>query len=119
MRSELATGGLPPLQLPNVPEISVAEFLRGDVPPGAQLVDVREREEWAAGHIPGSVHMPMGEVASRLWELDRSRAVITVCRSGRRSLFSAEDLLQVGFADVRSLSGGIIAWLEAGQPVEF
>jgi rhodanese-related sulfurtransferase len=95
---------MPPLQLPNVPEISVAEFLRGDVPPGAQLVDVREREEWAAGHIPG---------------LDRSRAVITVCRSGRRSLFSAEDLLQVGFADVRSLSGGIIAWLEAGQTVEF
>jgi rhodanese-related sulfurtransferase len=107
------------LRLPNVPEIGVAELLRGDLPPGAQLVDVRERDEWRAGHIPGSSHIPMGDVSARFGELDRSRPVITVCRSGRRSLYSAADLLRAGFADVRSLSGGILAWVEAGQPVEY
>jgi rhodanese-related sulfurtransferase len=104
--------------LPEVPEITVGEYLAGGMPADTQLVDVREPEEWAAGHIPRSVHIPMDQLPSRFAELDRSRPVITVCRSGRRSLYSATDLLQAGFADVRSLAGGIIAWAEAGQPVE-
>lgn len=101
-----------------IPEITVAEFLRDHGGRSAQVVDVREQEEWAAGHMPGSVHVPLGEVAMRLGELDRARPVITVCRSGQRSLYSAAELLQSGFTDVRSLSGGLIAWVEAGQPLE-
>jgi rhodanese-related sulfurtransferase len=100
------------------PEITVAELVRGAVAPGAQLVDVREWEEWATGHIPGSVHLPMAEVAVRMGELDPARPVITVCRSGRRSLLSARELLRAGFPDVSSLAGGISAWVDAGQPVE-
>jgi rhodanese-related sulfurtransferase len=104
--------------LPDVPEITVAEFLRDVAGTDVQVVDVREQEEWAAGRIPGSVLIPMGDVSSRLHELDPDRPVVTVCRSGRRSLFSAEDLLNAGFPDVKSLAGGVIAWVEAGQPLE-
>ena len=104
--------------LPDVPEITVAEFLRESAVAEIQVVDVREPEEWAAGRMPGSVLMPMGEVAFRLEELDPEVPVVTVCRSGRRSLFSAEELLGAGFREVKSLAGGLIAWVEAGQPLE-
>ncbi|MCC7023769.1 MAG: rhodanese-like domain-containing protein [Thermomicrobiales bacterium] len=100
------------------PEITVADYLRDVAGTGAQMVDVREPDEWVEGHIPGSVLMPMGEVVLRLRELDPKRPVITVCRSGRRSLYSAEELLAAGFRDVKSLAGGVIAWAEAGQPLE-
>lgn len=100
------------------PEITVADYLRGHAGAGAQIVDVREPDEWAEGHLPRSVLMPMAEVPRRMGELDPNRPVITVCRSGRRSLISAEQLIAAGFTDVNSLAGGIIAWAEAGQPVE-
>jgi rhodanese-related sulfurtransferase len=105
-------------ETPEAPEITVADYLRNVAGTGAQVVDVREPDEWDEGHIPGSLLMPMGEVASRLGELDPRRPVITVCRSGRRSLYSAEELLAAGFSDVKSLAGGVIAWAEAGQPLE-
>jgi rhodanese-related sulfurtransferase len=114
-----AAGLVPAPAPPDAPEITVAEFLRDGVGAKAQVVDVREPDEWAAGHMPGSVLIPMGEVGSRLGELDRERPVVTVCRSGRRSLFSAAELLEAGLRDVRSLAGGMIAWVEAGQPVEY
>lgn len=98
-------------------EITVAEYL-GDGT-GARVVDVREPEEWVGGHIPGSLLMPMGEVAYRLQELNPDQTVITVCHSGQRSLYSANELLAAGFSDVKSLAGGMIAWVAAGQPVEF
>ena len=105
--------------LPDAPEVTVEEFLRENVGAVAQIVDVRERDEWDAGRMPGSVLIPMGEVASRMGELDPRRPVVTVCRSGRRSLYSADELLGAGFRDVKSLAGGMIAWVEAGQPVEY
>jgi rhodanese-related sulfurtransferase len=104
--------------LPDVPEITVDEFLRTLAGSRVQVVDVREVDEWAAGHIPASVLMPMGDVAARKRELDPEVPVVTVCRSGRRSLYSAEELIHSGFQDVKSLAGGLIAWAEAGQPLE-
>lgn len=100
-----------------VPEVTVEAFLRG-AEAAPQVVDVREQDEWAEGRIPGSVFMPLGEVGARLGELDPRRPVVTVCRSGRRSLYAAAEMLAAGFRDVRSLAGGMIAWAEAGQPVE-
>ena len=100
------------------PEIEVAELRRGAGDAKVQIVDVREPEEWAAGHIPGSRHIPMAELGRRLGELDPRAPVVTVCRIGVRSLMSADELLLAGFRDVRSLAGGITAWTEAGLPVE-
>ncbi|MEQ6902928.1 rhodanese-like domain-containing protein [Nocardioides sp. YIM 152588] len=78
---------------------------------GALLLDVREDDEWAAGHIPGSVHM-------RLGDLDPSRVpagvrVVAVCRSGSRSRRAATMLATAGF-DVVNLAGGVMAWHGAG-----
>jgi rhodanese-related sulfurtransferase len=73
------------------------------------LLDVREEWELAVASVPGIVHIPMGQVAERLNELDRSRPVVVLCRSGRRSLEVAKLLQQNGF-DAINLAGGILAW---------
>jgi rhodanese-related sulfurtransferase len=103
---------------PTEREVTVAEFLAQRAYPNAQVIDVREPEEWATGHIPGSVLMPMDDVGFRARELDPTAPVITVCRSGRRSLIIADALLAAGFSDVKSLAGGVKAWAEAGHPLE-
>ncbi|GIW07246.1 MAG: sulfurtransferase [Dehalococcoidia bacterium] len=84
---------------------------------GAQIVDVREPDEWQEGHIPGATLIPLGELARRAGELDRSKEVIAVCRSGRRSVTAARLLEQAGFPAVSSLAGGMLAWTTAGLPV--
>lgn len=79
------------------------------------MVDVRENDEWQAGHIPGSVHIPLSHLTARVAELDPGTTVVAICHSGVRSLYAAEILRRAGFRDARSLSGGIVAWAEAGQ----
>ncbi|MDO5740458.1 MAG: rhodanese-like domain-containing protein [Ornithinimicrobium sp.] len=83
----------------------------------ALIVDVREPDEWAAGHAPGALHLPLGDIPSRLDELpetDRSLAII--CRSGGRSGRAVQWLVQQGF-DVVNVEGGMRAWRDAGKPV--
>jgi rhodanese-related sulfurtransferase len=93
-----------------VPEISPAEFVarrdRGDT---LTLLDVREDWELAVASVPNIVHIPMGQVANRLDEIDRGSTVVVMCRSGRRSLEVAKYLQQSGF-DAINLAGGILAW---------
>lgn len=110
---------LPTVQAPPIPsEISVAQFDGACGAPDTQLLDVRWPDEWTEGHAPRAVLIPLDELLERKGELDPTRPVVTVCRSGRRSLAAAELLLGAGFPDVRSLAGGMIAWREAGLPVE-
>ena len=99
-------------------EVDVAYTVRARTSHATQIVDVREPDEWDEGHIPGAIHIPLGDLAARLGELDPTRPVIAVCRSGQRSLLAAEELGAVGFGDAVSLAGGMIAWHEAGRPVE-
>ena len=65
---------------------------------GAVRVDVRELSEWQQGHIPGAIHIPLGSLSRRKQELDPSREVITICRSGHRSISAAQILQQGGFS---------------------
>jgi rhodanese-related sulfurtransferase len=74
-----------------------------------QLVDVREPSEFAAGTLPGATNIPLGELPSRLDDLDRSRRVVLLCRSGGRSANAAGLLAGAGFADVVNLVGGMLA----------
>lgn len=106
-------GGRPP-----VPEID-ARTLAAERSANRELqvVDVREPDEWAAGHLPGAIHIPLGDLSARARELDPARPVVAVCRSGNRSASATHFLLQSGFKDVRNLVGGMIAWTEAGEPV--
>ena len=105
-------------QAPQAPETDVATTARERAAGAIQIVDVREPDEWATGHIPGSVLIPLGELAARRGELDPARPVVVVCRSGSRSLTGADVLLGAGFKDAKSMAGGMIAWAEAGHPVE-
>jgi rhodanese-related sulfurtransferase len=76
---------------------------------GVQLVDVREPFEVAAGTLPGFVNIPLGELAARVGELDPSRRVLVLCRSGNRSGHAAHWLAGQGFVDVVNLTGGMVA----------
>ncbi len=81
-----------------------------------QVVDVRYPNEWEAGHIDGAVHIPGDYIFDRVGELDPTRPVVTVCRSGSRSAEAANDLASEGF-DVQNLEGGIDAWVAEGLPI--
>ena len=100
------------------PEVDVAEAVRAVRDDGAVLLDIREPKELVRYRIPGAVHIPMGDLAQRAGELDPDRPIVVYCKSGQRSLVSTDELLDLGFTDVASLNGGIIAWAEANQPVE-
>ncbi len=80
-------------------------------------VDVREQAEYTQGHVPGAVLVPMGQLASRLSELDRSSRVHVICASGNRSKAMADLLVAQGF-DAASVVGGTSAWVTSGRPVE-
>jgi len=82
------------------------------------VIDVRNATEWAAGHIPGALHIPLGHLADRAGEIPRGRPIVVQCQSGGRSSIAASVLEQLGAADVINLSGGITAWSAAGLPIE-
>ena len=75
----------------------------------AQLIDVREPDEVAAGTLPGAVNIPLGSLEDRVAELDPARRVVLLCRSGGRSTAAAEFLTAGGFVDVVNLAGGMLA----------
>ncbi len=83
---------------------------------GAVLVDVREDDEWAAGHVDGAVHLPLGELAERLDELDRARDVVFACRVGARSDVAAAIAERAGFR-AANLAGGLRSWEAEGLPL--
>jgi rhodanese-related sulfurtransferase len=81
-----------------------------------EFVDVREDDEWSAGHISGARHIPLGELSGRLGELSKDRPIVAVCRSGSRSAAAVRGLRQLGF-DAENLDGGVTAWAKAGLPL--
>lgn len=84
---------------------------------GAFVVDVREPDEWAAGHIEGAKLISLGDLISRVSEVPKDRDVVVVCRSGNRSAQGRDILLGAGFTAVTSMAGGMSAWVAAGQPL--
>jgi rhodanese-related sulfurtransferase len=84
---------------------------------GGVLIDVREAGEYADGHVPGAVLIPMGQLTSRLDELDRQAPVHLICASGNRSGAMA-DVLAARRFDAVNVLGGTAAWIRSGRPVE-
>ncbi|MEX0789669.1 MAG: rhodanese-like domain-containing protein [Actinomycetota bacterium] len=80
---------------------------------GVQIVDVREPDEWAAGHLETAIHIPLAELEGRLGELDSGLPILAVCRTGVRSEKAVDLLLSKGF-DAESIEGGTQALAEAG-----
>lgn len=80
------------------------------------LLDVREADEWAAGHIPEAAHIPMGQLASRQAELPADEVIVCVCRSGNRSALVTHALNNAGYR-AENLEGGMLAWAGHELPV--
>lgn len=83
---------------------------------GATLVDVREPQEYARGHVPGSLNVPPGERLEHIGEIQGP--VVTVCASGNRAALAAEVLVYEGFAEVGRLLGGLQGYVRHGYPLE-
>jgi rhodanese-related sulfurtransferase len=93
-----------------IPQLEPAE-LAGNWPNEATLLlDVREPIELTMAAIPGALHIPMGQVADRLDELDISKTIVVMCHGGMRSMMVAQLLRGSGFDQVFNLAGGIDAW---------
>jgi rhodanese-related sulfurtransferase len=95
---------------PQVPSVTASQ-----VESDSYLLDVREPDEWAAGHAPGAHHVPMMEVPARLAEVPADAEVVIVCRSGGRSGQVVSYLMGHGYDNVRNLDGGMQSWAAAGR----
>lgn len=86
----------------------------------ALVIDVREPDEFAAGHLPEARNIPVGKLADRVNEIEKykDKPVILCCASGVRSGKACDELKKLGFASLHSLSGGIDSWRQAGLPIK-
>ena len=98
---------------PTIPQLTPAHAAERT---HAIVLDVREAAELADGRIPGSTHIPLGQLAVRAFELDRTRPVIAVCRSGGRSSRARTVPAGQGY-EVSNLDGGMTRWVDEGRPV--
>jgi rhodanese-related sulfurtransferase len=85
---------------------------------GAFVLDVRTQEEWNEFHAPNTTLIPLDQLASRINEVPRDRQVVVVCRSGNRSQEGRDILLNAGFEQVTSMTGGLSDWRASGFPIE-
>lgn len=96
---------------PSVPSVAASA-----VPAAAHIVDVREDDEWVAGHVEGAQHIPLADVPVRLGEIPADADVYVICRSGGRSSRAVAWLSQNG-VDAVNVDGGMGAWADAGRPM--
>jgi rhodanese-related sulfurtransferase len=92
-----------------MPEVPAAE-----VPTQAYLIDVREADEWSAGHVPGAQHIPLGVLSDQCGEIPRDRDVYVICRVGGRSARATEALNASGWQAI-NVSDGMLGWESAGR----
>ncbi|HEU5420955.1 MAG TPA: rhodanese-like domain-containing protein [Streptosporangiaceae bacterium] len=95
---------------------SAAEIPAASVPDGAWLLDVREDDEWVAGHAPGATHIPLGQLSGRAAEVPQDTTIYVICRSGARSARAAVALSGAGW-DAVNVAGGMQDWAAAGRPM--
>jgi rhodanese-related sulfurtransferase len=100
--------------VPREINVSEASKLRDQ---GAYILDVREQSEWDEFHMPGATLIPLGTLPSKLASVPKDKPVVVVCRSGNRSQSGRDILLNAGYTNVTSMSGGMLAWQSAGLPI--
>jgi rhodanese-related sulfurtransferase len=98
-------------------QITVQEAY-GKYQQGVFFLDVREQSEWDEYHIPNTTLIPLGELPNRLNELPKGQPIVVVCRSGNRSQSGRDILLDAGFTNVTSMSGGLKEWSSQGYPID-
>jgi rhodanese-related sulfurtransferase len=110
-----STGGGGATSLPSA--ISVDEAYE-KYQAGAFVLDVRTQEEWDEYHAPNTTLIPLDQLVSRLTEIPRDKEIVVVCRSGNRSQQGRDILLEAGFQQVTSMTGGLNEWRSKGYPIE-
>ena len=96
--------------------VAVRQVMSAELPAGVYLLDVREDDEWTAGHAPDAVHVRLGELGARVAELPRDREVYVICRSGTRSDYAAQALAGTGLTTI-NVADGMTGWAVAGRPM--
>src|ERR1700710_2507056 len=105
-------------QIDEVDPSAVSEVTGGDT---VVIVDVRETDEWNAGHLPGAKHVPRGHLESRIEGAapNRDERVVLYCASGNRSALAARTLAEdMGYVNVESMTGGYTLWKDRGYAVD-
>ena len=100
----------------DIPEIDVDELARRHAA-GDHVLDVREDDEFAAAHVPGAQHIPLGELIERVDEVPEEGTIYVICARGARSAKAVEHLVRQGREAV-NVAGGTIAWIDAGLPTD-
>ena len=90
--------------------------MSADLPAGVYLLDVREDDEWAAGHAPDAVHIPVGALNEHAAQIPQDREVYVICRSGARSAYASQALAGAGWKTV-NVADGMAGWAVAGKPM--
>ena len=77
---------------------------------GMVLLDVRTDKEYAAGHIPGAVHVPLSEIGEKIKKLKKDKEIVVFCQNGNRSIWAIKRLMGMGYTNLVNLKGGFNAW---------
>jgi rhodanese-related sulfurtransferase/glyoxylase-like metal-dependent hydrolase (beta-lactamase superfamily II) len=107
--------GYAEVPLPQIAPQELAALLKSEAPP--LVVDVREPNEWAEGHLEGALHVPLARLAANIHWLDPHSQIVMMCQAGARSTIGASLLRANGFSNVRNATGGINAWRQANLPI--
>ena len=99
---------------PQIPSVTVSD-VPDPLPEAVAVLDVREDDEWAHGHIDGAVHVPLMQLPGRIGELP-DRRLLVVCKVGGRSMYAVDILRRQGY-DAVNLEGGMVEWADAGRPM--
>lgn len=102
--------------LESIPVSEARQRMQSDQPP--VLIDVREPYEFAAGHAPGALNVPLGDVSRWAESQPKDQPILVICQTGRRSLDATQELTDQGFASVTNVTGGTSAWQIMGFPIE-
>lgn len=99
-----------------IKECSIQDVKESRVPAGSAIIDVREESEFAAGHIPGAVHLSKGVIERDIETKypDKAAPLVLYCGGGFRSALAADNLQKMGYTNVISMDGGMRGWREAG-----
>jgi rhodanese-related sulfurtransferase len=100
------------------PEIDVDEFDRRFSAGEVNVLDVREEWEFRRARVPGVLHVPLGQLPSRIGELPKDKPLMIICEHGNRSLVATHFLLVKGFPGTASVEGGTVAWIRSGRTIE-
>ena len=100
----------------DAPEVTTSD-LAAAIDGGAEVLDVRNDDEWENGHVPGARHIPLDQLEARGGELPKDQRIYVICAGGGRSMKAATALIGAGL-DAVNVAGGTNKWIEEGRPIE-